>query len=295
MNLLTAAQEPVNAPVNYAKAVAAGLSIPVLGAVDFLTGFELAFSTFYFIPVAFAAWYGGAGPGFGASILCAITWVIADFASGHTYSASHYYLWNTVIRFAAFTTVLLLVLDRRRLLALERTRATTDPLTGLLNHRGFTEALQVECARSARHGHALSVAYLDLDDFKRVNDTAGHHAGDSVLVTFANSLRSVLRKEDLSARLGGDEFALLLPETDTQNAQTSITRIHTILREALSHTGFDVGVSIGCVSFDRPPDEPTDLLRAADQAMYLVKARGKNAVVAIKYAEHTMGQSPISS
>ena len=95
-------------------------------------------------------------------------------------------------------------------------RAATDPLTGLANHRFFQERLRDEWGRARRHGHDLSLAIIDLDHFKRVNDLLGHPAGDGVLVELARRLRTATRSHDILARVGGEEFAWVLPQSEAE-------------------------------------------------------------------------------
>lgn len=270
----------------------AAWSIPLLGWIDYLTGYELGFAPFYFVPIAVAAWYGGYAPGLGAALLCTISWLLADALSGHSYSHPSIYIWNTLIRFASFLTVLALILDRRSLFAREREQALTDSLTGLANRRAFKHALDTEILRSRRHDHPMSIAYLDLDNFKQVNDFAGHDAGDCVLKALASALRSELRQEDMAARLGGDEFAVLWPEMSPQQASTVVHRMHRALLHALQATGYDVSISIGCVACTAVTIERGELLRLADATMYQVKRAGKNSVLIVIHPANAADSTP---
>jgi diguanylate cyclase (GGDEF)-like protein len=157
--------------------------------------------------------------------------------------------------------------------------ADHDPLTGLLNRRGFSAALQNQVAHVRRHGAAGALLVLDLDGFKRVNDTHGHHAGDRLLVEVSEELRACLRETDVVARLGGDEFAAILPGETLDDASLVAARITQRLRERrLGPVGAELGgvtISIGVAAFD---DDETgqDILREADLAMYSAKAAGRD-------------------
>lgn len=252
--------------------------IPFLGWADARSGYELAFSPFYFLPIAIVTWYVGSLGGMAAAMSCTIMWLMADIASGYVYPSPWYYVWNSLIRFGSFVVILVLVLDRRRSLARETQRASMDPLTGLANRRQFHALLDVEIRRSQRHAHPLSLAYIDLDEFKSINDRLGHQKGDQVLQVVANALQTHLRREDVAARLGGDEFAVLLPETPAAEAAIAVKRMHSSIIAALKDQGFSVTASIGCVTCSQPYIDRSELVRLADANMYRVKHGGRNAV-----------------
>ena len=155
--------------------------------------------------------------------------------------------------------------------------AAIDDLTGLANRRCFYESLEKAVSLARRHGSPLALVSLDLDGLKRVNDSAGHEAGDEVLTNFAALLGALCRVEDLPGRLGGDEFSLLLPGIDLSGARGFAERVLTAARscEALEQRG--VTVSGGGAQWT--PDElPDDLLRRADEALYAAKHSGGDAV-----------------
>ncbi|WP_139092969.1 MULTISPECIES: GGDEF domain-containing protein [Pseudomonas] len=159
-----------------------------------------------------------------------------------------------------------------------RQLATLDPLTNALNRRAFQAQAERELARSARYGTPLSLAVLDLDHFKRINDQHGHAAGDQVLSRFSELCRQQARSTDLFARFGGEEFVFLLPNTDATAARHFFER----LREILQHFSLEVEgevlrvtASIGLVSADSASDL-AELLEQADRALYRAKANGRN-------------------
>lgn len=168
---------------------------------------------------------------------------------------------------------------RKRLQA-ERVKALTDVLTGLPNREGLDERLQLEWNRFQRYRKPISVAILDVDHFKKINDTHGHLVGDRVLQSISGQISSVLRKTDFFARFGGEEFVVLMPETDAKGAERAIN----ILLESVANAQFSqlpsdsrVTVSAGFVQFET--GESIDvLLERADQALYQAKANGRNRV-----------------
>ena len=151
--------------------------------------------------------------------------------------------------------------------------ATYDPLTQVFNRRALLERCEEELARSQRTGRGPCLMMLDLDHFKRLNDTHGHQHGDAVLVHFAHTTQAVLRRADRLGRYGGEEFMLLLPETGTQEARRVAQRIHTAL--AVGHR-LDCQLSIGLTSWRGPDDTLDAMLARADQALYQAKAQGRN-------------------
>ncbi len=152
--------------------------------------------------------------------------------------------------------------------------ALTDSLTGLGNHRAFQDDLRRELARAARSEEPLSVAIMDIDEFKIINDTYGHGRGDDVLAQLGK-LMSYLRGEDRSYRVGGDEFALIMPNTDAQAAFEALNR----LRQTISDAIEGVTISLGISSNLRGEFSAPSLQEHADVALYEAKHRGKNQVV----------------
>jgi diguanylate cyclase (GGDEF)-like protein len=175
-----------------------------------------------------------------------------------------------------------IALENARLHGLVKAQAVTDELTGLANRRRFMEVLELELRRSDRFRSPLALVLADLDDFKLVNDRFGHQTGDDVLRALSRVFRASLRDVDLPARLGGEEFAVLLPETDALGAEGLAERLRVELA-ALQLQGpaaepLRVTASFGVAVY---PEAATgdDLLTAADAALYVAKAAGKNRVI----------------
>jgi diguanylate cyclase (GGDEF)-like protein len=163
-------------------------------------------------------------------------------------------------------------------------QARTDELTGLANHRRFREFLTSELERSRRFGHDVGLALVDLDDFKRINDTYGHQQGDLVLREVANALRESSREIDEPARYGGEELALVLPETDLDGAYNLAERVRERIAEMdvplLDESGtLKVTASVGVAAMGGASADREELIRAADAALYEAKRSGKNRTV----------------
>jgi diguanylate cyclase (GGDEF)-like protein len=258
--------------------IAGILLIGGVGILDFLTGYELAFSLFYLIPVSLVAWLASQRLGILTSLVSAIVWLTADVAAGSSYSQPFIYAWNTLIRLSFFIITVLLLSTLRKALEREKESARTDYLTGAANSRLFYDLVQMEIGRFQRYARHFSLAYIDIDDFKAVNDRFGHSVGDQVLRTLASSAGKYLRKTDVVARLGGDEFALLFPETDQESARVILAKIHSGLLEAMRQNNWLITFSIGVLTCIAIPDTTDELVKAADELMYAVKRSGKNAV-----------------
>ena len=168
------------------------------------------------------------------------------------------------------TTAISSIEDRAKLAR----QATTDPLTGLLNHGALYDRLAVEVARAGRHGRSVSVAVIDVDHFKEINDLAGHEAGDRVLVRLADALRELARTEDILGRVGGDEFAWILPECGALQAMAAVERARTFIAAApLSPR--PLTISAGICELSQAKDA-SQLMQLADGALYWSKAHGRN-------------------
>jgi diguanylate cyclase (GGDEF)-like protein len=172
-------------------------------------------------------------------------------------------------------------LENARLHDVVQRQAITDDLTGLVNRRRFKEALEAKVERARRFGDPLAIILADLDDFKRINDLFGHHVGDVVLRSFADSLRSHVRDVDLAGRIGGEEFAILLSGTEASEAATVAERMRDSLgglRLAASDgQAVHMTSSFGIAQLGTG-DSADDLLRAADEALYRAKSQGKNRI-----------------
>jgi diguanylate cyclase (GGDEF)-like protein len=158
-----------------------------------------------------------------------------------------------------------------------KVRAAADTLTGLANQRTFHERLDVEVERAQRYGRALSVACVDVDAFKDVNDAFGHQVGDRLLTEVAEQLLAAARDSDLVARLGGDEFAVLLPETTAAEAEVVAQRAHELVRVDLAGASPSITVSIGICDLEHA-STALELVRYADRALYWAKNHGSDAV-----------------
>ena len=244
--------------------------------LDYLTGPELSLSVLYLIPIIMTAWYVRISDAMVVAGVSALSWMAADIGSGLDYSSHLVPVWNTLVRFALFALVVQLLARIKDQLQLLERLVVTDHLTGLKNRRGFQQLLAYEITRQGRYRRPLTLAYFDLDNFKAVNDTQGHQAGDQVLIRVGQVLGEGVRQVDTPARLGGDEFALLMPEMEVEVAIARLQALRGQLLAAMEVGGWPVTFSIGAVTFVRPVSDARVALETADGFMYQVKQRGKN-------------------
>jgi diguanylate cyclase (GGDEF)-like protein len=257
----------------------AACGVAIIGAVDYFTGYEVSLSLFYLGPVALATWYGGRRAGIGFAILCSVVWYSADFAAGAEYSNRAIPLWNALVRLGFFFITSLLLSELRKTLLGQQHLARTDGLTGLYTRRAFEERLRHDLTLAQRRKSILSLAYVDVDDFKAVNDNHGHSEGDRVLRAIGGILRASVREADTAARIGGDEFAVVLPDTDRRGAEQVISKITIGIQQTLGAGARPVTCSIGVITFMDPETSPERAIAAADALMYEAKRRNKGAVV----------------
>jgi diguanylate cyclase (GGDEF)-like protein len=164
----------------------------------------------------------------------------------------------------------------------ERRTAQTDPLTGILNRRGFEDRVELALAEMRQRRMPVSLMLLDCDDFKEINDRAGHAFGDALLVELAERLERVLPEGAAAARLGGDEFVVLLPGADAEAAAGAGVALRSALAQGMAEAGFPIRISAGIATFPFDGDRSTDLLRAADQALYAAKGSGKDRIASFR-------------
>ena len=258
-------------------AIAVALVV-LVGVGDELTGADVAFTLLYLAPIGFATWFVALLAGLALSVVAAFIAAATDVITRPVPLKPTVLGWNFLVQLGVFLALTLALDALKRRLQSEEQQARTDPLTGVANRRSFLEAGKLELERARRHKRPVTVAYLDADDFKTVNDRFGHDIGDMLLVTVAKTLRGATRAVDTVARLGGDEFGLLLPETDGPTAEALLGRLGTTLAEALGREGWAVTFSTGVATFAGSARSVDEMLSAADRLMYEAKRAGKDTV-----------------
>lgn len=265
-------------------------ALALVGLLDYVTGPWLSFALLYVTPVLAAAWWLGRGPALLAGLTAGIAWFEAE-AWGHRGEPARDLLWNSMSRLVMLVAMAAMVVrireDRQRLkdvntrlaemLSGAEKLARTDPLTTLPNRRAFLERLGGELTRARRNSAPICIAYLDVDNFKQLNDHRGHLEGDVFLRLIASAIKDTVREADVAARLGGDEFAVLFIDAKRiaieQLAHRLLARVRALGER---YPGLDLGASLGMAWFDAPPESAEQILKTADGAMYEAKSAGKH-------------------
>jgi diguanylate cyclase (GGDEF)-like protein len=273
--------------------VACVVALALIGFLDYVSGPWMSFVLLYVAPVLAASWWLGRGPALVAATAASICWFAAE-VWGHPGEPIHVVVWNAVSQLVMLLAIAGMTVrirgDQQRLRTINRRLADllgdaerlarTDALTGLANARAFTERLRQEVARAHREPTPLCLAYIDIDNFKRVNDAHGHAAGDELLRVTAQAIRETVRASDVAARLGGDEFAVLFVGMRAEAAEATAHRLLARLERITElYPGLSLGASIGMAMYPSVPESAEEMIRAADAAMYEAKRRGKRRVV----------------
>lgn len=250
----------------------------LVGLLDYATGLDLRIYPLYYLPIAVGAFRVSRYFGLGLALMSSGLWVTAMHLAGSAWGIETY-LFNTLTQTISFAVIAILLSNIAARLAAERALSRKDDLTSLPNSRAFYEYAEILLAGAGRSKRPLTLAYIDLDNFKEVNDKHGHRQGDLALREAAGVFQRSLRESDLAARLGGDEFALLLMDTDSEGAKTVLDRISKLLLETMRQHQWPISASIGAISFHQAPDTIEQAVHAADALMYRVKAMGKGQVL----------------
>jgi len=264
--------------------LAAALLITVaVGIPDYLFGTRISLSIFYIIPVGLATWYAGKNSGFFVALLSGVPLLLEELHENYLASSPGIFFWNLILHWVTMGVIVILLERLSVHLHNEKNLARTDAVTGILNRRAFFERLQLSLDLMEREEISFALAYIDLDDFKEINDRDGHDEGDRVLRLVAGTLEKSIRHSDVVARLGGDEFALLFYGVSPEQASIFIAKIRRALHLAFEMDNMSVTCSIGCVTFKALAHDINSIIKAADMLMYKVKRGGKDGVVIAEF------------
>lgn len=275
---VTSLVEHINAVPKWSIAAICFAATAGIAALDKATGPETTIGILYIVPVAFAAWCAGRTISYAVAIMSAICWYGDSQALYPRDLDMFKFTWNIIVYGGVFALFSIGVRAVRLLVEDQRQLAFTDALTGLPNARCFRDRAVLEVARSRRSNLPLTIIYLDCDNFKEINDTLGHSAGDERLRRVARSLTAAIRTTDMAARLGGDEFALILGDCGSDAAQRVVAEVRANL-ERLSSDGPPMTLSMGVLTRAVPPDDLAVLIDAADELLYEAKRGGRNKAV----------------
>jgi diguanylate cyclase (GGDEF)-like protein len=256
--------------------------IVCVGIADHLTGTETSVILFYLAPIGFGTWYVSVRAGLFLSTAAALVSIASDalhrVGDGAGVLPIALLGWNGLVQLVTSIALVLMLSALRGRLEAEELLARTDALTQIANRRAFFETAAIEIERTRRTGRPLTLAYVDIDDFKDVNDTRGHSEGDALLVEVARTIRAGTRVIDAVARLGGDEFGLVLPDTDAVESRALLSRLRSTLLAAMQRSGWPVGFSIGAATFVVAPASVDEMMARADALMYAAKREDKGSI-----------------
>ena len=242
-----------------------------IGTVHYLTGPELTLSLFYLLPIMLVTWYVGPWTGVVMAFGCAGFWLLADLTVIDTIKRPVIPIVNETFRLLVFLIIVWITTTLHKALLKQKVLANIDPLTRISNRRSFFDLAERELKRARRFNYPLSVLYMDLDNFKGVNDDLGHHVGDELLCLVAQHIQRHIREIDILARLGGDEFCVLLVDSTPIASQIVSRKLQLSISELMRSKNWPVTVSIGAATFISFPGGVSEMIAAADQLMYAAK------------------------
>lgn len=254
------------------------ISITILAFIDYNTYHLVSLRMGYMIPLGLLAWQYGKNQAIAISMLVV----------GYTFwldTLFPLYTWHFNMYFFALESFLFYYaaiwgLDKAKLQwELKKEAADKDTLTGLYTRRLFHELADQELAKCNRYSRTFCIAYLDVDNFKQVNDTLGHKEGDKVLKELSQGLKTILRKSDIVARLGGDEFIILFPETNKDQVKIVLQKIVENTHILATQNNWPITLSLGSIEVTKPAPTLQDIVEKADSLMYAVKHNGKNSML----------------
>lgn len=255
-------------------------SVAVLLALfllDVLLPPQIHISVLYLFPILLVTWNVGKRSGIAMAALAAVATTVSDALQGVLGQHLAVTITEVSLNTVLFVVFALILSELKRAVSAEKELARIDALTGVPNRRSFVELTSKEVLRCQRYKRPLSLAYVDIDGFKEVNDLKGHQAGDELLRVVAGTLQAQVRRTDLVARLGGDEFAITLAETQADAARAACENFRDALNKAVEQR-FPVTFSFGLVTFLKAPESVDALIHRADLLMYSVKKSGKNKI-----------------
>jgi diguanylate cyclase (GGDEF)-like protein len=251
----------------------------LIGYYDYQTGAQVSMMLLYAVSILGTAIYCGKKESLTVATVATVCWFFANFIKKGAAEIDAIFSWNALTRLGIFCLIaysVSLQAQLRRALERERLRADTDRLTGLFNKGAFRERVEEEMHRARRYKHPLSLAFIDLDNFKQVNDTEGHARGDKLLKNVSETIVNSIRETDIAGRIGGDEFTICFPETGEAQVHNAIAKMMKTLDIMTSQSGWQVTASVGVITCTEICDSYDALLGKADKLMYVAKGNGKN-------------------
>ena len=261
----------------YLSLLAGIFGMTLIGGLDYFTGMDARVFPLYYLPIALVTWYVSINAGYFLCLFSTILWALALWLDNLSWSTG-LFAFNFVTQLVSFGGITFLIGRLRVRYEREKRLNLEDELTGLANNRAFMKQALAQIATAARHKRPFCLAYLDLDNFKLLNDNLGHSSGNKALKILGELMNSQLRAGDIAARLGGDEFGILLPDTNVEGATVVLTRLKDQIEQKMERNDWPVTASIGGTIFLNAPPSLDDAIGLADSQMYQSKKNGKNNI-----------------
>lgn len=242
-----------------------------IGTVHNLTGPQLTLSLFYLLPILLVTWYVDLWAGIVLAFCCTSLWLLADLTENDAFRRPVIPLVNEAFRLLVFLIIVWITAALHKALLKQKVLANIDPLTRIANRRAFFDLAKRELKRAQRFNYPLSILYMDLDNFKWVNDDLGHHVGDELLCLVAQHIQRHIREIDILARLGGDEFCVLLVDSTPIASYKVSQKLQLSISELMRNKNWPVTISIGAATFLSFPGCVSEMITVADQLMYAAK------------------------
>ena len=262
------------------------ISILVIFGLDLISPLGVAAGTPYGLVVFATIWTKRINETYLVAIAGISFTILGYFLSSSIVSTMHAVIINRVLAVSIIVAAALLVIRHKKAhqhIEDLNILSTTDALTGVKNRLAFDRIMKEEVVRDIRYKRDLSLAILDIDNLKNINDTFGHDRGDKIIKGVANEIKNVVRKTDSVCRLGGDEFAIIFIETDIEKAKSIVENICNRISQNLILEATKVTVSIGIAKLDED-DSTATLYKRADEALYISKKQGRNMVTTVPNA-----------
>lgn len=239
---------------------------------------DAIFSAFYILPIIIASWYVGLKSGLFLATFCLAEYsFLFIYYQVETFNLS-VYLISFIPKMVVYFFIVFILVRLKKSLKAERQLARIDSLTRIGNRKSLFERVELEMNNLRRYNKIFALVFIDIDDFKKINDTSGHIEGDRILKTFANRVNDTIRKNDALFRVGGDEFILILPQTNLEQSKIVMSKIKASLSEPDIQSKQFPTVSAGVGIFTVYIENIEDVVLYVDKLMYKVKKTGKNNV-----------------
>ncbi|MBW4648216.1 MAG: GGDEF domain-containing protein [Kastovskya adunca ATA6-11-RM4] len=249
----------------------------LLGFLDHQISADISVDIFYLFPVSLITWFVERWMGFLSATGSVAIWYFANEQQLNQQSWL-VVIWNAASKLSFFLAFSYLLSALHQSLESGKQLARTDLITGLINKKIFFELANLEVKRASRYRHPLTIAYIDIDDFRLINNNYGHQAGDRTLRQVAEVLKNNIRETDFVTRLGGDKFLILLPGSGYEPAQGVVLRLQKCLQKTVERQKLGTTFSIGMITFLEPPEAVDEMLAKADHLMYSLKNNGKKCL-----------------